>query len=92
MSKPIPYTTKIAVPLPPEEDIKHAMGEKYKPDVLNVTKMLAGTGDCFPAVVALVKALFQADDIDAKLREIVTLRTAALLNAPYEWQQNARMR
>ena len=91
MSKPIPYTTKIAVPFPPEEDIKQAMGEKYKPDVLNVTKMLAGTGDCFPVVVALVKALFQADDIDAKLREIVTLRVATLLNAPYEWQQNAKM-
>ena len=91
MSKPTPYVTRIAVPLPPEADVRKAMGESYKPDVLNVTKMLAGTGDCFPAVVALVKALFQADDIDAKLREVVTLRAATLLNAPYEWQQNAQM-
>ncbi len=67
------------------------MGDDYKPDALNVTKMLAGTGSCFPAVVALVKALFQADDIDAKLREVITLRAATLLNAPYEWQQNEKM-
>lgn len=53
--------------------------------------MLTRTGDCFPAVVALVKALFQADDIEPKLREVVTLRVAALLHAPYEWQQNSKM-
>ena len=91
MSKPTPYATKVSVPLPAEQDVMQAMGKKYKPDVLNVTKMLAGTGDCFPAVVALVTALFQANDIDARLREVVTLRVATLLNAPYEWQQNAKM-
>ena len=82
MSKPQPYSTKIAIPLPPEQEVIKAMGEQYKPETLNVTKMLTGTGDCFPAVVALVKALFQANDIDPKLREVVTLRVATLLNAP----------
>lgn len=91
MSKPTPYATKIAIPLPSEDVVRQAMGQNYKPDVLNVTKMLAGTGDCFAPVVALVKALFQADDIDARLREVVTLRAAVLLNAPYEWQQNSKM-
>ena len=91
MSKPTPYATKVAIPLPAEEDVKNAMGESYKPDVLNVTKMLTGTGDCFAPVVALVKALFKPGDIDAKLREVVTLRAATLLNAPYEWQQNTEM-
>ncbi len=91
MSKPKPYATKIAIPLPAEETVRRAMGESYKPEALNVTKMLAGTGDCFAPVVALVKALFGADDIDAKLREVITLRAAVLLNAPYEWQQNAKM-
>ena len=52
--------------------------------------MLTGTGDCFPSVVGLVKALFQTDDIDARSREVVTFRAAVLLNAPYEWQQNAK--
>ena len=37
MSKPHPYTSKIAIPLPSEEDVKQAMRESYKPDVLNVT-------------------------------------------------------
>ncbi len=91
MNKPTLYATKVAVPLPSEEDVRKAMGETYKAEVLNVTKMLTGTGDCFPAVVALVKALFQAYDVDPKLREIVTLRVAVLLSAPYEWQQNAKM-
>ena len=91
MSKPAPYTTNVAISLPAEDDVKRAMGDKYKPDVLNVTKMLTGTGDCFSPVVALVKALFQGDDIEPKLREMITLRTAALLNAPYEWQQNSKM-
>ena len=90
MGKPTPYATKIAIPLPPEDVVRKAMGETYKPETLNVTKMLTGTGDCFAPVVALVKGLFQADDIDAKLREIVTL-PATLLNAPYEWQQHSKM-
>ena len=91
MSKPTPYTTTVAIPLPAEADVRRVMGAKYKPETLNVTKMLTGTGDCFPAVIALVKALFEADDIDARLREVVTLRVAVLLNAPYEWQQNSKM-
>lgn len=91
MSKPTPYITNIDIPLPPETEVRKVMGDKYKPDVLNVTKMLSGTGDCFPPVIALVKALFGDENIDARLREVVTLRVAALLNAPYEWQQNSRM-
>ena len=81
MGKPTPYVTKVAVSFPPEEDVRQAMGDSYKPDGLNVTKMLAGTGDCFPAVVALVKALFQAGDIDARVREVVTLRGRATQRA-----------
>ena len=90
MSKPTPYATKVAIPLPGEDDVKRAMGDTYKPDVLNVTKMLTGTDDCFAPVVALVKALFKPGGIDAKLREVITLRAAVLLNAPYEWQQNSK--
>ena len=91
MSKPQPYTAKVFIPLPSEEEARRALGDTYGPDVLNVTKMLTGTGECFPAVVSLVKALFQADAIEPKLREVITLRVASLLNAPYEWQQNSKM-
>ena len=91
MSKPYPYTAEVVIPLPPEEDVRGIMGDGYKPNVLNVTKMLTGTGECFAPVVSLVKALFEADDIEPKLREVITLRIATLLNAPYEWQQNSKM-
>ena len=39
MRKPTPYSTKITIPLPSEEEVRRAMGKTYKPDVLNVTKM-----------------------------------------------------
>ena len=91
MSQPTSYTSKIAIALPSEDHARSVMGDRYTPQTLNVTRMLTGVGDCFPAVIALVKALFEADDIDARLREVVTLRVAVLLNAPYEWQQNSRM-
>ena len=91
MTHPTPYTAQVAVPLPTEEEIKAVVGDGYDPNVLNVTKMLAGTGDCFAATVGLVRALFTTEGVDPKLREIVTLRVAKLLNAPYEWQQNSQM-
>ena len=50
MGKPLPYSSEVAIPLPTEEVVRIAMGESYQPGALNVTKMLAGTGDCFPAV------------------------------------------
>lgn len=86
-----PYTSQIAVPLPSEDEIRKVVGDAYEPDALNVTKMLAGTGDCFAATVKLVAALFSAEGVDPKLREMITLRVATLLNAPYEWQQNSQM-
>ena len=91
MAHPAPYTARVVIPLPAEDEISTVMGETYDPNTLNVTKMLAGTGDCFAATVGLVKALFSTPGVDPKLREIVTLRVAALLNAPYEWQANSQM-
>ena len=91
MARPMPYTTQVAISLPSEEEIKRVVGEKYDPNDLNVTKMLAGTGDCFAATVGLVKALFSAEGVDPKLREMITLRIAKLRSAPYEWEANAKM-
>jgi alkylhydroperoxidase family enzyme len=39
----------------------------------------------------LVQAVFQAEDIDPKMRELIILRSAYLLNCPYEWQANVVM-
>ena len=91
MSKPTDYIATIRIPLPPEDEVRRVMGDSYKPETLNVTKMLTGTGDCFKPVVELVEILFQTEGVDPKLREVITLRSAKRLNAPYEWQQNSKM-
>ena len=43
------------------------------------------------ALRALFGAPFAVRGRLPRLREVVTLRVAVLLNAPYEWQQNSRM-
>jgi alkylhydroperoxidase family enzyme len=53
--------------------------------------MFAGTEDMFAATIGLVKAIFQIQGIDPKLREMIILRAATVLNVPYEWQANTQM-
>ncbi len=53
--------------------------------------MLAGTGDMSYGFITLVHAIFGTKGIDDKMREIIALRTAKLLNTPYQWQQHATM-
>lgn len=90
--KPTPYTAKVAVPLPSDEEARAEIGSSYQPDTtLNVAKMLAGTGDMFPALAGMVQAVFGAEDIGAKRREVIILRASATLNVPYEWQANEQM-
>jgi alkylhydroperoxidase/carboxymuconolactone decarboxylase family protein YurZ len=68
------------------------MGNSYSPEkTLNVIKMFAGTEDLFSATIGLVKAIFQTQGIDPKLREMIILRAATVLEAPYEWQANIQM-
>jgi alkylhydroperoxidase family enzyme len=89
MSGPSPYTTKISVPLPSEDEIRKVMGSSYNPKTtLNVIQMFAGTNDMYAATVGLVNAMFVAKGISAKAREMIILRSAKVLNCPYEWQAN----
>ncbi len=53
--------------------------------------MFAGTEDLFEATIGLGKAIFETQGVDPKLREMIILRAASVLNAPYEWQANAQM-
>jgi alkylhydroperoxidase family enzyme len=86
------YTSKVAIPLPSDEAIRAIIGSSYDPEkTLNVIKMFAGTEDLFEATIGLVKAIFQTQGIDPKLREMIILRAATVLNAPYEWQANTQM-
>jgi Carboxymuconolactone decarboxylase family len=38
-----------------------------------------------------VQAVFQARGIDPRTREMIILRAANVINAPYEWRANAQM-
>src|ERR1700758_3608297 len=92
MARPAHYTSKVVIPLPSDEAVRRSIGSSYSPDkTLNVIKMFAGTEDMCEATLGLVKAIFQAKGIDPKLREMIILRAATVLNAPYEWQANTQM-
>lgn len=96
MSFPNYYPSQIAVPLPPDEDIRPVIeavfGAGYEPEAtLNVVKMFTGTEDMFPGVIGLVQAIFGAAGVAPRQRAMVILRIAKQLQAPYEWQVNAVM-
>jgi len=92
MAAPERYTSKVAIPLPSDEVVRRVIGDSYDPEkTLNVIKMFAGTEDMFEATIGLVKTIFQTKGIDPKLREMIILRSATVLNAPYEWQANTQM-
>ena len=89
---PLSYSSSEAIPLPSDHDLGflHAQAVKLSGD-LNVSRTLAGTGNLFLPAAAFVKALFSTGGIDPKIRELIVLRSAKLLDCPYEWQANAAM-
>jgi alkylhydroperoxidase family enzyme len=92
MTKPAQSTSKVSIPLPSDEAVRRIMGKSYSPEkTLNVIKMFAGTEDMFEATIGLVKAIFKAEGIEPKTREMIILRAAKVLDAPYEWQANTQM-
>jgi hypothetical protein len=92
MSAPSGYQQSVAVPLPPEGDIRTVIGEDYDPGAtLNVIKMFAGTGEFYPALISMVRTVFGTPDINDKHREMIILRASSILDVPYEWQANKDM-
>lgn len=91
-SYPGNYKETIRVPLPTYREIglMRSLGMKWGTD-LNVSRMFAGTGDMFKPIVGLIRAIFETKGVDAQARELIILRCAKLLNAPYEWQANVKM-
>ncbi|MGO9334913.1 MAG: carboxymuconolactone decarboxylase family protein [Acidimicrobiales bacterium] len=80
---------RVAVPLPKDEDLPaDIVHELSQNPPLNVTRMFAGTLDMAPGVMALIHAVFYAEGIDPRLRQIIILRVAQLLDCTYEWQAN----
>ena len=91
MVGPEHYTSKVSIPLPSDDAARRIIGQSYSPEkILNVIKMFAGTEDMLEATIGLVKAIFRTQGIDLKLREMIILRAATVLDAPYEWQANTR--
>jgi 4-carboxymuconolactone decarboxylase len=83
---------QVVVPLPTDRELSSRTAEilaSHPP--INVLRMFALTGDMLPAVLAMVGAVFKAEGIAPRLREIMVLRCAHLLNAPYERQANLVM-
>ncbi len=92
MAIPREYTESVVVPLPTDTEARTVIGDSYDPEeALNVIKMMAGTEDMYPALVRMVKAIFGTPTIDDKHREMIILRSAAILDVPYEWQANEKM-
>jgi len=89
MLYPTEYTSHLSIPMPEDDEVGKVMGRDYDPvKTLNVIKMMAGTDDMYAATAGFIKALFQAQGIDPKTREMIMLRAAKVLNSPYEWQAN----
>ena len=92
MAHPAGYAQQVAIPLPSDAAVRRIIGKSYDPEkTLNVIKMFAGTEDMFDATIGLVKAIFKAQGVDPKTREMIILRAAAVLDSPYEWQANTQM-
>jgi alkylhydroperoxidase/carboxymuconolactone decarboxylase family protein YurZ len=86
------YSTSVAIPLPTDEQLgRETVAKLTRANDLNAARMLAGTADMLDGVTGLVQAVFQAKDIDPKMRELIILRSAYLLACPYEWQANVVM-
>lgn len=97
MTFPSDYKANVTVPLPGDDAIRpifeSTIGADYVSEAtLNVVKMFTGTEGMFPGVIGLVTKIFGPEGInDAKRRQMIILRVAKGLDAPYEWQVNAAM-
>ena len=75
------------IPVPSEQTVSAVTGDTYDvTKTLNVIGMFAGTGSLSAATVSLVNAIFSSDRVDAKMRELMIVRTAKVLNCTYALQ------
>jgi hypothetical protein len=92
MTMPSADPSRAAVPLPSDEELTRVIGKSYDSDkTLNVIKLFAGTDDMYPAVIGFIKAVFQAQGVNPKLREMIVLRVAAKYHVLYEWQAQSTL-
>ena len=83
---------RVAIPLPTDAELPTDIAATLaKSPPINVLRMFASAGAMFPALTAMVRAVFYDKDIDPRLREVIVLRCAHLLGCAYEWQANVVM-
>lgn len=83
-------TTFNSVPLPSDAQLPKAVVKQLKKALpLNIYRMMANVPCCFPNYMDYVHALFKAGSVSARLREIIFLREAYLLESDYEWHQHS---
>ena len=83
MAHPTRSAPQVAIPLPSDAAIRRVIGKSYDPErTLNVIKMFAGTEEMFDATIGLVKAIFNAQGIDPRTREMIILRAATVAPEP----------
>lgn len=91
-SYPRGYKQTVRVPLPTYKELGYVRAAALRAGLdLNVSRMFAGTGNLFKPVLGLIRAIFETKGVDDQARELICLRVAKLLNAPYGWQANVRM-
>lgn len=72
MAHPTRSAPQVAIPLPSDAAVRRVIGKSYDPErTLNVIKMFAGTEEMFDATIGLVKAIFDAQGVDPKTREMI---------------------
>jgi alkylhydroperoxidase family enzyme len=91
-SYPKNYNDTVRVPLPTYKELGRIRAAGLRAGLdLNVSRMFAGTGSLFKPIIGLIRAIFETKGVDDQTRELICLRCAKLLNAPYEWQTNVKM-
>jgi len=86
---PTPAGRNLRVAVPLRAELSPEVEDLFRQlPPLNVTRTFPNTGDMAEAALAFVRAMFTAEDVDPRLRGILTLRTAWILNVPYEWEAN----
>lgn len=74
----------LAIPFPSEAEISRRLGPSYDAArTLNAVKMLAGAGDLARPAIDLMRAIFKADFVDTKTRELIVVRTAKAVGCEY---------
>jgi len=86
------YSEVVRVPLPKDDELSDESRKLVqRASDLNVARMFAGTEEMFAPTAGLIKAVFEAEGISPKTRQMIVCAVPKKLRCPYEWQANLLM-